>query len=185
MQRLRILLLANSDSRLRRAKIQRGAHSKDGCIANRARAACVRYVSTWLDDILKVWLQGPTRLNLRRVTDLEKCLVIAHHRQPRIDVKAVDLIGDAGIGEPNGKRVVGPMRHHAGESDAALGIEIHQIASTSPNRYLADDPACQSLRSACRRCRSVGVQSYQNGSNLRVGWCRQGPASDCTCRSPP
>src|SRR6476469_7978576 len=128
MQRLRILLLANSDSRLRRSKIQSGAHSKDGCMANRARAACVRYVSTWLDDILKVWLQGPTRLNLRRVTDLEKRLVVARHRQPRIDVEGVDLIGDAGIGEPNGERVVGPMWDHTCESDAALSIEIHQIA---------------------------------------------------------
>jgi hypothetical protein len=65
---------------------------------------------------------------LCRVTDFEKRLVVARHRQPSINVEAVDLVGDAGIGEPNGERVVGPMRDHACESDAALSIEIHQIA---------------------------------------------------------
>jgi hypothetical protein len=55
-----------------RSKIQSGAHAKNGCIFDRTGAACVRHVSAWMDDVLEIRLQCPTRLDLRRVSDFKK-----------------------------------------------------------------------------------------------------------------
>ncbi len=55
------------------------------------------------------WKSGcndPAGIDLEGVADFDQRLVIARHRLAEIDVEGRDLVGDAGIGEADGERVV-------------------------------------------------------------------------------
>ena len=67
------------------------------------------HVAAGLEDILEVRLQRPAGLDLEGVADLDQRLVIARDRLAEIDVEGRDLIGDVGIGEADGERIVRPI----------------------------------------------------------------------------
>src|SRR5689334_9474743 len=109
-------------------------------VRDRPLARRLGYTATGLPDVLEVWLYRPAGLDLIGVADLEQRLVIAGDSRAKIEVERMNLARDAGISEPNTESVVGSVRHHATESDAAIGIEIYQVLLPRRSDHSTEHP---------------------------------------------
>src|SRR5581483_4559902 len=104
------------------SKAQAGARPQYRRVVN------ARNIAARLEDVLDIGLYRPARLDLISITDLDQGLVISRRLLAGVDIEAVHGIRDAGIGEADGKPVIGPSRNHAGESDTGIEIEVDKIA---------------------------------------------------------
>src|SRR5512143_3204030 len=104
------------------------ARPQHGGILDRAVAVVIGHVGTGLEEVLEIGLQRPAGLDLVGVADLDHRLVIARDRLIKINVQAMRLAGDTRIGEADCKRIGGAPGDHAGEGDAAVGVEVDDIA---------------------------------------------------------
>ena len=86
-----------------------------------------------MDDVLKQRLQGPARLDLGLVAELDRHFVgpdrLGDAREgDQVAVQRAGPIGHPGIDEGRTELVVGAGGEHAGEDDAAVHEEVDQVA---------------------------------------------------------
>lgn len=120
-----------SASVLRQHQASSKAHSrtcpKHSRIWNGPVARVIRHIAAGLPEVLEIWLQRPARRQAVWCSRSQAAPRNCAPQKRRSRRRRSGPVGDAGIGDTNGKRVVRAPRDHAREGNAAIGIKIDEV----------------------------------------------------------